>query len=128
MRLFLLDHVFGYEQLAALLHLVRAPEQELTAEDVAAATSLAADTAEAALAELAAEGELVTAVLRAGGAAYLYRPRTQEAHLLIQKLVEIYQQQPLAIVRMLSKNALQRVRSAAAVRLAEAFRINQGKK
>jgi hypothetical protein len=47
---------------------------------------------------------------------------------LLSRLEQAYQEQRLAIVQIMSSNALERMRSAAARRLADAFRLEIGKK
>jgi hypothetical protein len=127
LRLFLLDHVSSLEQLNVLLVIVKTAEP-LTPEEVAAVSGLSVELAEDALIELAGQSELVVAAHRGPSTRYRYQPRTENSHSMVLELADSYQREPAAILRLLVQNAIDRVRSAAAHRLADAFRLPRGKK
>jgi hypothetical protein len=128
LRLFARDHISSFEQLRALLCLAREAERAWAPREIAAAIGLPLQLAEDALEELAQAGRLVTKTPAASGAAYAFTASSSTARALVGELARVYDEQPLAIIRMMNENALERVRSTAARRLAEAFRLDREKK
>jgi hypothetical protein len=128
LRLFLFERVSSYEELEALLFLAQNEERELTDAEVAAALGAPVDPIEEALRGLASRGELVEATQRAGLALYRYAPRDEARRARVDELRQAYAERRLSVVRMMSSNAVERVRGAAMQRLADAFRVQRGKK
>ncbi|RYZ07565.1 MAG: hypothetical protein EOO73_11340 [Myxococcales bacterium] len=128
LRVFLREHLSGFEQLHALLCLAGGGERAWSAQDVALAIGLPLDLTESALQELVHTGGLVASSSRGRSAAYTFAPAGAGARELVSELARVYAEQPLAIIRMMNENALARVRSTAAHRLAEAFRLDREKK
>jgi hypothetical protein len=127
LRIFLREQVFGFEELRALLCLVAEPTRAWSALDVEAATGEPVELAEAALEELARRGRLVQA-LPGRPARYRYAASDRDVEALVRQLALAYEEQRLAVIRMMNENALHRVRSTAARQLAEAFRLDREKK
>ena len=128
LRQFLHDSVKSFEELEALLFLARHEGQEFSAEQVASALNAAAETLDEALEELASVGELVKMTQRAAVPLYRYAPRDETTRQHVTELEAAYSDRRMSVVQMLSANALERVRRAAMRRLADAFRLERGKK
>ncbi len=128
LRDFLRDNISSYEELEALLFLARNPAQEWSAADVANSLKVSADATEEALQALTAGGQLVDAEQRASVVVYRYVPSDDSIEQRVVELRQAYEDQRLNVVMMMSENALARVRKAAMRRLADAFRIERGKK
>lgn len=127
LRTFLREQVFGFEELRALLCLAAEPTRAWSAAEVEAATGVPNELAEAALEELARRGRLVKA-LPGRPLCYRYAAASRAVDDLVAELVRAYDEQRLAVIRMMNDNALHRVRSTAARQLAEAFRLDREKK
>lgn len=127
LRTFLRDHVSSFEQLRVLLHLESGGEA--TAAEVAAKVGLPPELTEGALEELMQAGQLVRGVAPSGGHVhYSYAPSTSGLRALVSELARVYAETPLSVIRMMNENAVERLRSTAARRLAEAFRLDREKK
>lgn len=124
---FLRDKVTSYEQLDALLLLARVPGRTWSAAEVSAALAQPVDTSEAALDELVEAGDLVE-VSSARPRVYRYAPGNERLRRLVQALQKAYIEERMEIVQVMTANAIDRVRSAAARRLADAFRFERPKK
>jgi len=124
LREFLREHVSSFEELESLLFFARAPRRAWTLLEVSAALKLADDMTEAALSGLLA---FVTRAGEGSTALYSYAPRAG-LEPLVECLRRAYDEERLTIVQIMSANALQRVRNAAARQLADAFRLERTKK
>ncbi|HVY25746.1 MAG TPA: hypothetical protein VHB79_04315 [Polyangiaceae bacterium] len=128
LRAFLLDHVSGFEELEALLFFVRAPGRVWSSTDVALSLRLPEEMVESALDALAAGGVVLERTTGSGGAR-VYRFIASEGTLqLLEKLRRAYDEERIIVMQIMTSNAMERVRSAAARRLADAFRLERGKK
>jgi hypothetical protein len=127
LRVFLRDHVSSFEQLQALLCLAREPRARSPAE-VSAATGVPLEQTENALDELSRGQKLVSVSAEGRRRLYAYAPAASSTPALVSQLARAYDEQLLTIVRMMSDNAVERVRSTAARRLAEAFRLDRERK
>jgi len=126
LRVFLRDYVAGFEELETLLFLVRAPRRPWTAADLATSLNLPKDAIENALGDLSQD--LVTREPGADGrSTHRYVPR-YDLEPLVELLRRAYDEQRVTVMRLMSANALERVRTAAARRLADAFRVERSKK
>jgi hypothetical protein len=125
---FLSDHVSGYEELEALLFLARSPEQAFTPLEIASSLNVPAESIEAALAALHETGQLVEAKPAHAPKTFRFAPATDRLRLRVAELQLAYVEQRLGIVQVINANALARARTAAARRLAEAFRFDRRKK
>jgi hypothetical protein len=118
----LFDHVTSYEQLEALLLLHARPAQWHSATQVAAALHIDAANAAAALMALARQRLLgAEAAGGAGGQRWLYAPADGRLATSVDKLAQAYGRQRLEVVKQMSANAIERVRSSAARTFADAF-------
>jgi hypothetical protein len=128
LRDFLRDNVSSYEELEALLFLARNPAQDWAAAEVADALKASVHSMVEALEGLAARGQLVSMQERAGVAVYRYWPSDGSIEQRVVDLRQAYEDQRLSVMQMMSGNALDRVRRSAMQRLADAFRLETGKK
>jgi hypothetical protein len=125
LREFLREHVTSFEELEALVYLLRARDRAATCHELAEALHVAEELAEAALAGLT--GALV--VREGVGSSAIYRlPRGGALEASLKRLQTAYDEQRLTIVQIMTANSMARMRSAAARRLADAFRLERGKK
>lgn len=124
-RAFLRDHIESYEQLEILLLLRRRPGEALTARALMDRMELPRDTVEESLDGLARAG-CVTAGARSGEPVR-YAPRDATLAATIDGLAAAYEDSRLAIIKLMSANAIERVRSAAIHTFADAFVIGRKK-
>lgn len=129
LQLFLRDHMTSYAELEALLFLARNDDRALSGAEVATSLGAAAESIDEALEGLAAVGGLVEVTRQQSGVfLYRYAPNSQSDRQQVSELQQAYDERRLSVMQMMSTNALERVRSAAMQRLADAFRIERGKK
>jgi hypothetical protein len=127
LRLFLHDSVKSYEQLETLLFLAKNEGQSFSAEAITLALSAAAGSIDEALEELTSVGGLIDVVRSPSAPLYHYAPRDASIRQRVGELAA-YAERRMTVMQMLSANALERVRHAAMRRLADAFRLERGKK
>ena len=127
LRRFLRDHVSGYEELEALLLLAREADRDWSGNEVAASLNVPMEPIPSALRSLVAAG-LAELVRRGDRTAYRYAPKTDILREEVVELQRAYSEQRLAVMQMMSNNALERVRAAALQRFADAFRLEGSKK
>jgi DNA-binding IclR family transcriptional regulator len=123
-RAFLRDHVESYEQLELLFLLRQEHAREWTAVQFAERTGLPADeidTALAALQRAGCVGERAT-----GTGAVRYAPCDARLAATIDELALANEQNRLAIIKLMSANAIERVRNATQ-EFADAFVIGRKK-
>jgi hypothetical protein len=121
-RAFLRDHIESHEQLEALLLTYRAP-RVWSAEEVAQALRLSPESADATLRHLVGQHLLASA----GGEARGYRcaPGTPELAARVAALAAARVEQPLAILEIMSSQAIERMRRSALQTFAEAFKLRR---
>lgn len=125
LREFLHTHVSGFDELEALLFLARAPRQAWASKDVGAVLELPDEAVQEALENLAAESRAIEAAPDAEGTRkYRYVP-DEEQDRLVECLRRAFDEEPGTVLRLMSANAIVRVRSAAARRLAAAFGLRK---
>jgi hypothetical protein len=127
LRLFLRDHVPGYEELQALLVVAREAGQDWTESEVAESLNVPVEPISSALDSLVSTG-MVEVVRRGNLTAYRYAPTTDILREEVAGLQRAYSEQPLIVMQMMSTNAMERVRTAALRRFADAFRLERSKK
>jgi hypothetical protein len=125
---FLHDCVSSYEELETLLLLAKDPAKSWSTVEVADALKVTSEVADSALSKLATLDGVVVARQVAGARRFQYAPHAEEVAVVVAELADVYSQQRLTIVQLMSANAMARVRGATARRLAEAFRIERPKK
>ena len=122
----LLNRVDSYEQLEALLFLRSRPSQALTAKEVAAELGASPDEVERALMRLHAMGLLATAVgeMRAH---YRFEPADAGSREAVDHLAEAYSESRLEVMRTMTANAIDRLRTDAVRAFADAFVLGRKK-
>lgn len=120
MRSFLLAHVESYEQLDVLALLRTQADRGLSAEEVADGTKVPLAAAETALEGLHESGILAQAHHR-GGPRFHYAPREPALDALVDRVLRAYRESPLGIVKLMSTNAIERVRTHAIRAFASSF-------
>lgn len=128
LQAFLRDSISSYEELEALLLLVRESHRSWTDDELAEALKVQVDRIEPALDALASVEGLLAVDNQAGQRRFRYAPRSELLRQVVQELATAYAEQRLAIVQLMSTNALNRVRGAAIRGLANAFRVHRPKK
>lgn len=126
-RRFLRDHVSGYEELEALLFVAREADRDWTDSEVATSLNAPVEPISSAMSSLLVSG-LVELRQRGERTAYRYQPKTDILRELVVELQRVYSEQRLTVMQMMSANALERVRTAARQRFADAFRLEGSKK
>jgi hypothetical protein len=117
---FLQEHVESLEQLEILVLLQRRAELAWSALDVAEELRIRDSVAEEELRRLSARGLLAAAGSNAG-LRFRYLPRSEALAQMTRRLVETYGTQRVAIMRLMTANAIQRLRSGALGVFSNAF-------
>ncbi len=128
LQAFLHDSVSSYEELEALLLLARECDRSWTDQQLADALKVPVAGITSALDGLAAVDGLLQVDTQAAPRQFHYAPKSKMLRQVVEELATAYSEQRLAVVRLMSSNALDRVRSSAMRRLANAFRIERPKK
>jgi hypothetical protein len=122
------EHVSSFEELETLLLLARAPHRPWSVRELVAALKLSEDKLLVALEGLLAPGNLVeVASTTSPTTVYRYAP-APALQPLLEQLRVAYDEERVLILKIMTSNALERVRSAAVHRLADAFRLQRDKK
>lgn len=122
----LLEQVTGLEELEALLLLHRSGTKAMSVPQVAEAARLNPSSTAAALAHLQALG-LLRAEGDASAPSYRYSPENAQLACVIDRLARLYAASPVEVIKQMSANAIERLRSSAARAFADAF-VFKGKK
>jgi DNA-binding IclR family transcriptional regulator len=123
---FLQDRVASLEQLETLLLLRRTRDRVWGLTDVAQRLSMPESSIEPVLVELTRHGMLAshgTGIAKT----WQYSPASPELAALIERLAVVYDDRRLEIMRMLSAQAMERIRDSAAKAFADAFVIGRKK-
>jgi hypothetical protein len=123
-RAFLREHIETYEQLELLLLLRQQPLEAWSTRRLAERRSYPLDLVEEALEGLA-RARTVERVPSTGEVRYAPLDSVQRA--TIDDLASAYERNPLAIIKLMSANSIERVRTAAILTFAEAFVIGRKK-
>ncbi|ABS24303.1 MarR family transcriptional regulator [Anaeromyxobacter sp. Fw109-5] len=121
-RAFLLAYVESYEQLEILLLLHR-EAAAWQPPGVADALKIPLSSAAASLDELAARG-----LLRRERGGYRFDPGDPSVACLVAGLARAYEERRVAVIDLMSANAMDRIRRSALRTFAEAFRLRGTKK
>jgi hypothetical protein len=127
LRRFLRDHVSGYEELETLLLVASQGARDWTDSEVAALLNVPIEPIAAALESLSSAG-ILESLRRRHLVAYRYAPRTEMLREDVLELQRAYSEERLTVMQIMSGNALERVRTAALQRFADAFRLEGNKK
>lgn len=125
-RRFLFEHVEGYDQLEVLVLLRGQTGRGLSADELAGASKIPVALVDTALEELCRTGFVERLTGQAGGE-HRYLPRPTDHVETIERLSQVYRENPLGIVKLMNANALERVRTSAMRAFANAFVLG-GKK
>jgi predicted transcriptional regulator len=128
LQAFLHDSISSYEELEALLLLVGASHRSWTDDELAEALKVQVERIEPALDALASVEGLLAVDNQGGRRRFQYAPKNELLRQVVGELATAYVEQRLAIMQLMSANALNRVRSAAIRGLANAFRVQRPKK
>jgi hypothetical protein len=113
------DCVESFEHLAVLLLVYRESMRDWSVLELAERLSIPAQLVESAVADLGRTG-LVQIASEASPVRYRYLADTA-AHAAIAKLAHEYAENPVGVIRLLSANAIERVRTSALQTFADAF-------
>ena len=128
LQAFLRASISSYEELEALLLLARESHRSWTDSELAETLRVQVDGITPALEQLASVEGLLKIDLRSGRRRFQYAPKSKLLAEVVDELATAYVEQRLAIVRLMSANALDRVRGAAIRNLANALRVQKAKK
>jgi hypothetical protein len=123
---FLREHVESYEQLEVLLRLRLQPDRSWTPLDVASELRISDELGLAALRFLCRERLLGVDVGR-GVLLFRYAPQSAELVELIPRLAIAYEENRLEVMRLMTANAIDRLRLGPMNRLANAFLLGRKK-
>jgi hypothetical protein len=126
LRAFLLDHVSSFEGLEVLLFFERAPRRGWSVSDLAAGLDISDELVQVALDELIGARAPIESIGAPSNKSYRYVASGQDERLLAA-LQRAYDERRVTVLKLMSSNAVERVRSAAARRLADAFRLDRSK-
>jgi DNA-binding IclR family transcriptional regulator len=122
LRQFLFDTVEGVEDLQVLVWFHEQPRGcEASPKRIAEQTGMLSSAALEALTRLVEKG-LVSCV-DSQGVAFRYDPKDPSVHALLAAVLEQYRTSAVQILKILTANAIERVKTAALRRFAESFRI-----
>ncbi len=127
LRAFLHDSVSSYEELEALLLLAR-EGGAWSESEVASSLKAPLDGIAGALRNLAQVPGLLQTHGQLGAPRFQYAPHSKLLRQVVEELAATYAEQRLTIVQLMSANALERARSAAARHLADSFRPERQQK
>jgi hypothetical protein len=119
------ERIASYEQLALLLLLRARVEQTWTVSSVASELRLPEAIAEEALQFLCGQ-KLVARVASADGPRFTYNPGSPELAALVEKLAKAYDEKLLDVMRLMTTNAIERLRTNALSTFADAFLLKRG--
>jgi len=125
LRQFLFEHIADYEHLDILTLLSREPERVWSAGAVAESLGLELEVCRSALSHLSESGLLAA---RSGSEDFQYAPENETLARHVETLGRVYQEQRVEVVRMMSTNAVERVRTAAIRAFSGAFHLRGPKK
>jgi hypothetical protein len=124
LKQFLFDNVQSLEELQILAWFNRKAGASTTQEEIARDTTISSILASEALVRLRSVGVLVTESSRPGEFRYnLENP----IHEMLLELMSLYQAEPLGVIRLMTANAIERMRASALRAFADAFRLGKPK-
>lgn len=125
-RTLLRQHIESYEQLQILLLMARAPDRAWSSSVLCSSLNVPSQLIDLALESLAKRQLLE---LRSGSAHEFVIAAADPAQIAaIQGLAQVYEQMPVEVIKLMSANAIERLRSGALRAFAEAFVIGKGGK
>jgi len=121
------EHIESYEQLEVLLLLRRERYEEWTVTGLAVRLQVREELVGLALEGLRAAG-LVAITGAAAAPRFAYRPVSSSLDAAASRLDREYAERPIKIIQLMSANAIERVRTAALHRFADAFVLKKNDK
>lgn len=128
LRVFLGEHVSSFEKLEVLLFFVREPGGAWSMSDVAAAVHFTEEVTDHALVHLCDTGGLLEPVPGSGEARAYRLSQSKDTQRLLERLRRAYDEDRVSVIQIMTSNAIERARSVAAQRLANAFRLDRRSK
>lgn len=122
LQAFLFEHVDTFEALDVLVRVYRHRDRDWTADAIAADVNLTPELAAEALEHLEAHG-----LVERQPTGFRYHAATDALDAAVQRIVQVYASERLTIIQFMATNALDRLRTSANQRFADAFRL-RGKK
>ncbi len=119
-RALLLEHVDSFEQLDLLLLLHRERDADWTAAELCDRLRIPRAVVDASLGLLCMRG-LVRQRPARKPAAFVYAPASSGLDQAVSRLATAYSERPVSVIRLMSSNAIQRMRSGAFRAFSEAF-------
>src|SRR5665213_1412496 len=124
-RTFLSERIESYEQLEILL-LLRRQNTGWTVQRLSSHLKISPSLTEAAVADLLSRG-LVDSPLGPSQVRYTGGSRGPELEVTIARLADVYAARPIEIIRLMTANAIERVRTAALRTFVDAFVLRRDK-
>jgi hypothetical protein len=118
---FLMERIEGYEQLVVLLPLHRHASRVWTEEDIAAELRIPLASIGASLKHLGQQRLLKE--FPEVGPSYRYSPEDVQLEACVQQLAQAWDQDRLAIIGIMNRHALDRMRNSALRAFSNAFRL-----
>ena len=120
LRSFLRERIHSYEQLELLLLVRQMPTQAWSLELIGKRLKVPESVALEAASNLHDSG-LLEMVFDDRNRVYRYKPATPELARLAEELAQAFEEERLAVVRLMNENAVERVRTAAMRMFADSF-------
>lgn len=127
-RRLLHEHIDSYEQLEVLLLLRRERYEAWTPDGLASRLRISEALIEPALATLKSAGLISADAADAQPPRYAYRPASSGLDATVGILDREYAERPISIIKLMSANSIERVRTAALHTFADAFVLNKKEK
>jgi hypothetical protein len=126
LRQFLAERINTYEELEALLLIYRRKEESLPSLECAQTLKISAEAAELAL-DMLARGGLIAAQHQNGVRRYQFKGQKTDLE-SVADLARAYEESPLEIIKLMTANAIERMRNHAMQTFADSFIVGKGKK
>lgn len=120
LKRFLFEHVESYEELELIVWLRRQRERDWTAEEAGSELGISTSASRTGLQGLEQRGLVVKGAL---AGAFRYGPCSLEVAARLAQVDELYRNQRLAVVMLMSVNAIERLRLATLHRFADTLRL-----
>jgi len=123
---FLREYIESYEQLGILVLLYAHPERSWDSASIASELRITEGIADEAVRFLCREN-LLSVQVGAEALLFKYGPRPPELDGLVGRLVQAYDEQRLEVMKLMTANAVQRVRTKALRKFADSFLVGRKK-
>jgi hypothetical protein len=126
LQVFIRNYVESYEQLEILIRLRAHPDRTWTHHSISSASGIDETLAEESLHFLCAQG-LLRAEVSTHAMLFRYEPQSSELDALAGRLVEAYDTERLAVMRLMTANSIERLRTKALEKLSDSFSLARKK-